>query len=59
MYGRPPTVPAYTRSVAVVSVTGCIIGLGDRHLDNLPLDLSMGEVRTQGGLLVVFGGACA
>ncbi|GAB6021589.1 Serine/threonine-protein kinase smg1 [Chamberlinius hualienensis] len=34
----------YARSVAVMSVIGYIIGLGDRHLDNVLVDLSSGEV---------------
>jgi len=34
----------YCRSVAVMSAIGYILGLGDRHLDNLLLDLSNGEV---------------
>ncbi|XP_043241225.1 serine/threonine-protein kinase SMG1-like [Amphibalanus amphitrite] len=35
---------AYTRSMAVMSMAGYLIGLGDRHLDNLLLDVSTGEV---------------
>ena len=34
----------YSRSAAVMSVIGYIIGLGDRHLDNILLDFSAGEV---------------
>jgi hypothetical protein len=35
----------YTRSTAVASMAGAIIGLGDRHLGNILLDLSTAEVR--------------
>jgi hypothetical protein len=34
----------FTYSNAVMSMIGYIIGLGDRHLDNILLDLSTGEV---------------
>ncbi|KAK3930101.1 Serine/threonine-protein kinase SMG1 [Frankliniella fusca] len=38
------TLQTYSHSVAVMSVIGYIIGLGDRHLDNVLVDLSSGEV---------------
>jgi hypothetical protein len=35
---------SYARSLAVTSILGYIIGLGDRHLDNVMMDFSTGEV---------------
>ena len=34
----------YCRSVAVMSMIGYILGLGDRHLDNMLIDFTTGEV---------------
>ena len=34
----------FTRSVAVMSIIGYIIGLGDRHLENLLIDFNTGEI---------------
>ena len=34
----------YTRSLAVMSMVGCILGLGDRHPSNLMLDRITGQV---------------
>lgn len=35
----------YSISTAVMSIIGYIIGLGDRHLDNVLVNLTSGEVR--------------
>ena len=43
----------YCRSVAVMSAIGYILGLGDRHLDNLLLDPNNGEV-----LVIYFTNCC-
>nr|NVI76420.1 no-on-and-no-off transient C [Cucujiformia] len=37
-------VKRYSYSVAVMSIIGYIIGLGDRHLDNVLVDLTSGDV---------------
>lgn len=34
----------YTRSTAVISIVGYVLGLGDRHLHNILLDINTGEV---------------
>jgi serine-protein kinase ATM len=34
----------YTRSVAITSIVGHILGLGDRHISNILIDSSTGEV---------------
>lgn len=34
----------YSRSVAVTSIVGHILGLGDRHLSNILIDTATGEV---------------
>ncbi|CAB4042430.1 serine threonine- kinase SMG1-like, partial [Paramuricea clavata] len=34
----------YSRSVAVMSIIGYILGLGDRHLDNMLIDFTTGEI---------------
>ena len=36
---------SYAHSTAVMSMIGYIIGLGDRHLDNMLVDFTTGEVR--------------
>lgn len=38
---------SYARSTAVMSMIGYIIGLGDRHLDNMLVDFTTGEVRNK------------
>lgn len=38
------TVSRYNRSMATMSIVGYVLGLGDRHLDNLLLDMSTGDV---------------
>nr|XP_046270775.1 serine/threonine-protein kinase SMG1 isoform X2 [Scatophagus argus] len=35
---------SYARSSAVMSMVGYVIGLGDRHLDNVLIDMTTGEV---------------
>jgi len=38
---------SYARSTAVMSMIGYIIGLGDRHLDNMLVDFTTGEVNKE------------
>ncbi|XP_030567455.1 serine/threonine-protein kinase Smg1 [Drosophila novamexicana] len=38
------SVRRYTSSMAVMSVIGYVIGLGDRHLDNVLINLSSGDI---------------
>ena len=35
---------AYSRSVAVMSMVGHILGLGDRHVSNIMMDTARGEL---------------
>ena len=39
---------AYSRSTAVMSIIGYIIGLGDRHLDNVLVNFLTGDVSLLG-----------
>ena len=41
---------SYTLSTAFSSILGYLIGLGDRHLDNLLLDLTTGEALGMGSM---------
>jgi len=38
------SVQMYSRSTAVMSIIGYVIGLGDRHLDNILVNLTTGQV---------------
>lgn len=35
---------AYSRSVAVTSIVGHVVGLGDRHVSNILIDQASGEL---------------
>jgi PI-3-kinase-related kinase SMG-1 len=37
-------VKQFARSTAISSIVGALLGLGDRHLDNLLVDFSTGQV---------------
>ena len=37
-------ITTYNKSVATMSMIGYIIGLGDRHLDNILVDFSSGDI---------------
>lgn len=43
---HPLLLQKYSQSTAVMSMIGYVIGLGDRHLDNVLIDLESGEVCT-------------
>jgi phosphatidylinositol kinase/protein kinase (PI-3 family) len=34
----------YTKSTAIMSVVGYLFGLGDRHLENIMVDIKTGEI---------------
>ena len=34
----------FARSTAVMSIIGAVLGLGDRHLDNLLVNIDRGEI---------------
>lgn len=48
----------YTRSTAVASMAGAVIGLGDRHLGNILLDMHSAEVGSVVLLVALLKNAC-
>ena len=50
---------AFGKSCAVMSVIGYVIGLGDRHLDNVLVDLHSGEVKLKNLIVIIIVISCS